>query len=73
VSDDQVPLADFIVPSIGGSVVYDADVYRVDHLSIETHTHADLKGRRRHLLKVTFSASFDDQGYAEPLTDLDLI
>jgi hypothetical protein len=62
--------AAFTVPSVGNEVVMDGDTYIVDHMTVETSTHKDSAGRKRHHLKVHFLATFDDPGYADPLADL---
>lgn len=66
---DPLPAA-FTVPSVGDQVTLDGDTYIVEHMNIETAAHKDMKGHKRHTLKVHFMATFDDDGYTDPIADL---
>lgn len=54
-----------MVPSVGGQVMLNGEVFLVQHVHISNERVPDRNGKGRHTLKVHFIGSWDERGYEE--------
>jgi hypothetical protein len=55
----------FMVPSVGGEVMMNGEIFLVTHVQLSNERIADKDGNGRHTLRVQFCGQWDEPGYTE--------